>query len=132
MRKVVLSLTILGSQGYCKPFATRPLVLVSLLLLTLTLIALTEYACRSLPNHAGIGALGNVVNGTLKRDLEANIKREPAQNVARLETCDFVLLTDAIAELTSLFQSFLSSQIHYHLTICFRLLRVQAQVQAHQ
>lgn len=96
-------------------------MLVSLLLLTLTLIALTEYACRSLPNHAGIGALGNALNGTLKRDLAANIKRQPAQNLARLETCGFVLLMYVITELNSPFQSFLSSQTDYHLTVCIRL-----------
>lgn len=90
---MVLSLTILGSQGYYKPFAIRPLVLGSLLLITLTLIALTEYACRNLPNHAGIGALGNAINGTLKRDLEANIKREPVQNVKRIGTCESFLLS---------------------------------------
>jgi hypothetical protein len=84
--KCFTTLICTGPQGYYKPFATRTLVLVSLLLSTLTLIALTEFACRSLPNHAGLGALGNVVNGTLKRDVQY-VKRSPKQHAERLESC---------------------------------------------
>ena len=70
-----------------KPFATETLVLASLLLITITFIALTEYACRSLPNHAGIGALRNVINGTLKRDITTNVARSSVQHARRLEPC---------------------------------------------
>jgi hypothetical protein len=43
----------------------RTPVLLFLLLLTLFLIALTEIACRTIPAHAGLGKLGNVVNTTI-------------------------------------------------------------------
>jgi hypothetical protein len=45
---------------YYKLFVTRTLVLSFLLLITLSLIALTEYACRSIPAHPGLGGLSDV------------------------------------------------------------------------
>lgn len=67
-------------------------MLVSLLLITLTLIAITEYACRTIPNHSGIGAIGNIANDTLKRDLVADVTLGHAQLVQRLENCTWLLL----------------------------------------
>lgn len=125
-------LTRSGPRGYYRPFATRTLVLVSLLLITLTLIALLEYACRTIPNHAGIGALGNVVNGTLKRELASNVQRSPVQPVERLESCNRSPLLRIIYNRTNLclLQSFLSSP--FTRCHCIHLVQVQAQVPVHR
>jgi hypothetical protein len=66
-------LTSAAAQGYYKPFVTRTPTLVLLLFTTLVLIALTEYACHSIPEHTGIGELGNAVNSTVKRNVEREL-----------------------------------------------------------
>ena len=41
---------------------------MSLLLITLLLIGLTELACRAIPAHDGFGTFSDVINKTIKRD----------------------------------------------------------------
>jgi hypothetical protein len=41
---------------------------LSLLLITLLLIGLTELACRAIPAHDGFGTFSDVINMTVKRD----------------------------------------------------------------
>jgi hypothetical protein len=41
---------------------------LSLLLITLLLIGLTELACRTIPAHDGFGTFSDVINKTIKRD----------------------------------------------------------------
>lgn len=66
-------LTSAAAQGYYKPFVTRTPTLVLLVFTTLALIALMEYACHSIPEHTGIGELWNVVNSTVKRNVEREL-----------------------------------------------------------
>ena len=53
-------------QRYYKPWATRTLVLLLLLLVTSILIFLAELACRSIPAHSGYGEFGDLANNTLR------------------------------------------------------------------
>ena len=66
-------LTLAAAQGYYKPFVMRTPTLVLLLFTTLALIALTEYACHSIPEHTGFGEVGNAMNSTVKRDVERGL-----------------------------------------------------------
>jgi hypothetical protein len=66
-------LTSAATRGYYKPFVTRTPTLIFLLFTTLALIALTEYACHSIPEHTGIGELGDAMNSTVKRNVEREL-----------------------------------------------------------
>jgi hypothetical protein len=46
---------------------------LSLLLITLLLIGLTELACRAIPAHNGYGTFSDVINKTTKRDAMGNL-----------------------------------------------------------
>lgn len=69
--------------------SARTPVLVILLLSTIALIVVTELACQRIPQHAGTGNLGfaaisNVINDTLRRDLDQNVEyREGKYKFAR-------------------------------------------------
>ncbi len=81
LQTTVLVYSFPPGAGYYRPFATRLPVLFFLLILTLTLIGITELACRKIPAHDGVGEFANTINGNSK----LSVRREwvnigPRQN----------------------------------------------------
>lgn len=70
---MLTSYTFVASGRFYKPFATRTPVLVSLLLITLAVLAATELACRQIPAHRGIGRVGEAVTSALGAKVQRDL-----------------------------------------------------------